>query len=150
MWVELVWHKLVLEMENRKKNRKTLRMTFTKRANKLAELLQMEEKNFHWVDVVLEKVTQTYDKMVVVDSEIYQVLLEQDAEKDELLVEMESADGYSKRYSWGCATRCSSLMTEYPARGAHRYSLCFSIILVKMLHNLATLFGKFYEIVLVK
>lgn len=86
-------------MDQKKKHRKVLRTTFTRTAKELDELLSMQEVEVRRIKVSLDNLRQKIDDLRKVDGEIYNLLLEDDANEEDLLTEMESSDSYGKKFT---------------------------------------------------
>ena len=86
-------------MDQKKKHCKVLRTTFTKFAKELDELLSMSGREVRLIKVSQDILQQKKDELKQVDSEIYNLLLDEDAREEDLLAEMESSDSYLKRFT---------------------------------------------------
>ncbi|KAJ8973582.1 hypothetical protein NQ317_011836 [Molorchus minor] len=96
-------------MEQKKKHRKVLRTTFTKSAKELDELLSTPEGELRLIKVSLDILRQKIEDLKQVDSEIYNLLLDDDASEGDLLAEMEASDSYIKKFT-DLNSRCEGRM----------------------------------------
>ncbi|KAG5890261.1 hypothetical protein JTB14_014907 [Gonioctena quinquepunctata] len=84
-------------MDQQKKHRKVLRAAFTKSANELDKLLS-EETALQQVQVAWEVLLQKPENLLIANREIYDTLLQEDVSEEDLMVEIDSCEGYDKKF----------------------------------------------------
>lgn len=85
-------------MDIKKKHRKVLRAAFSKKANDLQRLFDDDPSNIPEIKVAWDIFQENYDALKVTDGVVYDLLLEEDASEEDLLMDMECTELYTKRY----------------------------------------------------
>ncbi|KAG5887484.1 hypothetical protein JTB14_006970 [Gonioctena quinquepunctata] len=84
-------------MDQQKKHRKVLHAAFTKSANELDKLLS-EEAALQQVQVAWEVLLQKHEDLLIANRKIYDTLLQEDVSEEDLMVEIDSCEGYDKKF----------------------------------------------------
>ncbi|KAG5865035.1 hypothetical protein JTB14_036686 [Gonioctena quinquepunctata] len=85
-------------MEQYKRHRKVLRTAFSKIGNELEQLLTAERTDLQDIQVHWDLLEDKYGSLQDINKNVFDSLLESDAPEEELGAEMESCDGYMKRF----------------------------------------------------
>ncbi|KAG5867733.1 hypothetical protein JTB14_010143 [Gonioctena quinquepunctata] len=85
-------------MEQYKRHRKVLRTAFSKIGNELEQLLTEERTDLQDIQVHCLLLEDKYGSLQDINKNVFDSLLESDASEEELGAEMESCDGYMKRF----------------------------------------------------
>ncbi|KAG5883294.1 hypothetical protein JTB14_004388 [Gonioctena quinquepunctata] len=85
-------------MEQYKRYRKVLRTAFLKIGNELEQLLTAERTDLQDIQVHWDLLGDKYGSLQDINRNVFDSLLESDAPEEELGAEMESCDGYMKRF----------------------------------------------------
>ncbi|KAG5874518.1 hypothetical protein JTB14_007916 [Gonioctena quinquepunctata] len=85
-------------MEQYKRHRKVLRVAFSKIGNELEQLLTAERTDLQDIQVHWDLLEDKYGSLQDINKNVFDSLLESDAPEEELGAEMESCDGYMKRF----------------------------------------------------
>ncbi|KAJ8957208.1 hypothetical protein NQ318_007770 [Aromia moschata] len=86
-------------MESKKKHRKVLRSFVTKSLNEIDTLLTKSPIVSEDIEVAWECVKPKFDELCAINSEVYSLLLEAQASEEQLLLEVEQCEGYTKRFT---------------------------------------------------
>lgn len=97
-------------MDQRKKHRKVLRSSFTKIAKELEELVSRPDAEKRSIQVSLDLLQQKYENLQLVDTEVYDTLLQSDASEEDLLAEMEGSENYGRKHK-ELSVRCEEIFT---------------------------------------
>ncbi|KAG5890489.1 hypothetical protein JTB14_013844 [Gonioctena quinquepunctata] len=85
-------------MEQYKRHRKVLRTAFSKIGNEPEQLLTAERTHLQDIQVHWDLLEDKYGSLQDINKNVFDSLLESDAPEEELGAEMESCDGYMKRF----------------------------------------------------
>ncbi|XP_018577341.1 uncharacterized protein LOC108915711 [Anoplophora glabripennis] len=95
-------------MEAKKKHRKVLRASFTKVANELDTLLQVDKPVHCDVEISWECLKGKFDELHAWENQVYEALLES-ATEEQLMSEMDSSDAYQRRFT-ELRLRCNKVL----------------------------------------
>lgn len=92
--------KLAATMENKKRSRTVPRSSFTKLVNEMAELIGNDSLDIDALTVTFDMLKSKLDELAILDTEIYELMLESDASDEDLSNKVNRRDEYIKKFTF--------------------------------------------------